>query len=169
MQTYINSFQVIENQLRTFKVFGYSTKGMPGLEVVGFGKNNRLLKEKIIYFTKSCGIKVSNRRYVICLEDEDSRTLQVDQVSWFEIPTLILFWALADVIPLKNIHECFASGKIKADGSFYFHSITPQFQSLCLEKSGVLIAEDSDDFIKTISLSEIIKEGSEDKKYDQVV
>ncbi len=163
MQTFINSFQVIENQHRNFKIFGYTTKGMPGLEVVGFGKYGRLLKEKVIYFTKSCGIKVSNRRYVICLEDEESRSLQNDQLAWFEIPTLILFWTLADVIPLKGINDCFASGKIKANGSFVHHTLPREGQN------HIYISDDFVGNLKIISFKEIIKEASEGKKLRQVI
>lgn len=165
MQTYISSFQIIDNQFKTFKLFGYSTKGMPGVEVVGFGSYGRLLKEKIIYFTKSCGVKVSNRRYVICLESEDARELKTDHFQWFEIPALVLFWTLADVVPLQNIHDCFASGKIKANGAFEHHKIDKEL----IDQDKVIISEQKVEFMKAILLDEIIREASEREKLDQVV
>lgn len=167
MQTYINSFQIIDRKFKTFKIFGYSSKGMPGVEVVGFGKQSRLLKEKLIYFTKTYGIRVSNRKYVICLEEDESRVLQNNEMLWFEVPSLILLWTLADVFPLKNINECFCSGKLRATGEIEDYQANKMVVDFINFENKVLIQYKKIEGLRSIVLSELIKESIEGEKMNQ--
>lgn len=169
MQTYINSFQIIDRKLKTFKIFGYASKGMPGVEVVGFGKQSRLIKEKLIYFTKTFGMRINNKKYVLCLDESDSRLLRSDDLMWFEVPSLILFWTLSDVVPLKNIHDCFASGKMRATGEFEDYQLDTLARNYLIENRKILIQDSKCEEVFYISLDNLIRESIEKKKMDRAV
>jgi hypothetical protein len=102
----------------TVDLFGYTTKGIPGLEIVGMGKNSRQLKEKLIYLSRLQPEGLPLSRFVLCL-DENTNTAQLkeDQLRWLEIPFLILFWSLAGLVPLDHLENCYSSGTIGVSGS----------------------------------------------------
>ena len=60
-------FAMVPNQkdVNFCEVFGYSTRGIPGLEIVGLGQKGRLIKEKILYLNRKNNLKIPPRRYVI--------------------------------------------------------------------------------------------------------
>ena len=79
-------------------IFGYSSKGLPGIEIVAPPKFARLIKEKMVYICKKEKIKIPLKRYVFCLEtsaplngDKDS-----DFFIWLELPIFLLFLHLID-------------------------------------------------------------------------
>jgi hypothetical protein len=98
-------------------LFGYTTKGIPGLEIIGYGKNSRQLKEKLIFLSRRQPEGLPLSRFVLCL-DETSQTIQLkeNQLRWLEIPFLILFWSLARLVPLEQLENCYSSGTIGVSG-----------------------------------------------------
>ncbi len=44
-------------------IFGYTSHGIPGLEIVGLGKYGKSVKEKFIYLTRVKNLKVPKKRY----------------------------------------------------------------------------------------------------------
>ncbi|MBT7610439.1 MAG: hypothetical protein HN576_11830 [Bacteriovoracaceae bacterium] len=98
-------------------LFGYTTKGIPGLEIIGMGKNSRQLKEKLIFLSRQQPEGLPLSRFVLCL-DENLNTAQLkeNQLRWLEIPFLILFWSLARLVPLENLENCYSSGTIGVSG-----------------------------------------------------
>ena len=63
----INAFVPIEGRLKIVSIFGYSTKGIPGIEIKGIGSRGNLIKEKLVYLCRLNRIKMPLKRYVICI------------------------------------------------------------------------------------------------------
>lgn len=94
-------------------IFGYASHGVPGLEIVGMGKNGRAIKEKFIFLSRALNLKIPKRRFVICLEESlDGKKFKEDEYRYLELPMLILFWTLAGQLPFQTLEDCFCSGKI---------------------------------------------------------
>lgn len=92
-----------------YDLFGYSTNGIPGLEIVGLGIRARSIKEKLIYLTKMTGHKIPLKRFVICL---DRPLRKGEDEAFFELPLLLLYWSMAGFIPIKRLTDCLCSGKV---------------------------------------------------------
>lgn len=97
-------------------IFGYSSKGIPGIEIVGPGKNNRFLKEKLIYLSKIMNLKLPLQRYVICIEGDAKKISDHNSQNWLELPLLILFLYLTKQISIHKLDDCLASGTISING-----------------------------------------------------
>ena len=118
MQQSLKSFIPFEQQFIGVHVFGYATKGLPGLEVVGLGKYSRNIKEKLIYLTRLEEMVLPKRRYVLCVEqDEEIKGLREDHLRWLELPLLLLYWTLAEALDIHQLRNCFCAGKVRLDGS----------------------------------------------------
>ena len=94
-------------------IFGYASKGLPGLEIAGLDKRARVIKEKLVYIGRHYGVRVPIRRYVLCVEDFCSES---KESRWLELPLLILYWKLAGILPIKKLENCFCGGKISVTG-----------------------------------------------------
>jgi len=117
------------NKIGSIEIFGYCSKGMPGLEIVGLGSFGRSLKEKLIFLSRQFGIKIPLKRYVLCIElptilKGDKST---EDCRWLELPILILFWTLTGTLGLENLDDCVAIGKVQVNGTI-----------LCPELSGYI-------------------------------
>lgn len=97
-------------------LFGYTTRGIPGLEIVGMGKNSRTVKEKLIFLTRQQNNSIPLNRFVLSI-DPVSRVEKEDDFNWLELPLLILYWSLLNWIPLKNLENCFTSGRVFPGGA----------------------------------------------------
>jgi len=100
----------------TCEIFGYSTRGIPGLEVVGFGGKGKSIKEKFIYFNKRYKLSIPPRRFVLCVEDQTLLNLKEGSYRWLELPFLIMYWSMAGILPIENLSNCLCSGTIAASG-----------------------------------------------------
>lgn len=123
------------NLLQPINVFGYSTNGIPGLELVGLKTQSRRLKEKIIFLTRNNGHKIPLKRFVLCLESPPTWKWEHDS-HWLELPLLTLYWSLAGIIPITKLDDCHCSGTISLEGdinTFPFES--ENFNLNKLEKS----------------------------------
>ena len=117
MEIKINGLIPRNGRLKWMEIFGYTSKGNPGLEVTGFSSKSRGLKEKMIFLSKRRRLQFPLRRYVLCLECED---LGKGDVEWLELPTLLAFWSLTGNLPLKRLDNCFASAKVSLEGELDF-------------------------------------------------
>jgi len=116
-------------------IFGYSSKGIPGLEIVGLGRQGRLIKEKLIYLSRIYRLQLPLKRYVICVEDDcQIKDSLMDNCSWLELPMLILFWSLANFIPIKKLDDCVASGRISISGKVEILKLKQQTYLKMLEQ-----------------------------------
>ena len=99
------------------QLFGYANKGLPGVELVGFGQHGRHLKEKLIFLSRQNQFQFPLKRYVLCFEQHRSI---VDpkkwDLSWLELPLLILFWSLTGNLPIQRLDNCISCGAIDLEG-----------------------------------------------------
>jgi hypothetical protein len=102
------------------ELFGYSSKGTPGIEIVGDAKFTRALKEKMIYLCKTRGLHIPFKRYVIVMEFDQSQKLRLNELKWLELPILLIFWSLADVLPIKSFRNCVCTGSIDISGKIEY-------------------------------------------------
>lgn len=112
MEIKINSVIPIRNSLNSVQVFGYTSKGQPGLEIHGLNGKGRLMKEKIIFLSKKRKLRYPLKRFVLCVEGEE---LEKSQVEYLELPLLICFWTMANLIPLQRLDNCYASAQVSLD------------------------------------------------------
>ena len=94
-------------------IFGYASKGLPGLEIVGLDKKAKVIKEKLIYIGRHYRTRIPIKRYVLCVEDY---CFDSEESRWLELPLLILYWKLAGILPIKKLEDCFCGGKISPMG-----------------------------------------------------
>ncbi len=115
-------------------IFGYSSHGLPGVEIIGLSKGSRLLKEKLIFVTRKNNIKLPLRRFVICIEGEiENKKFKDEEFRFLEAPILIMLWTLSGHLPLNKLDDCFSIGKINTEGELLFTK--PElFQNSILKK-----------------------------------
>lgn len=46
-------------------LFGYTSHGIPGIDIVGLSGNARTLKEKLIFLTRQQDLQINLRRFVL--------------------------------------------------------------------------------------------------------
>jgi len=98
-------------------IFGYSSNGVPGIEIVGMGKYSRSMKEKFVYLSREKKLKFPMRRFVLCVEGElESKKFKDEEYRYLELPLLLMLWSLTGHLPLEKLEDCFASGKISVEG-----------------------------------------------------
>ncbi len=101
-------------------IFGYSSKGIPGIEIVGIGKHARAMKEKFIFLSREKKLKFPLRRFVLCIEgDVEGKKFKDEEYRYLELPLLIMLWSLTGHLPLSHLEDCFASGKISVEGEVF--------------------------------------------------
>ncbi|EQC52240.1 hypothetical protein [Bacteriovorax sp. DB6_IX] len=143
------------------EIFGYSTKGVPGLEIVGLGNRGKSIKEKFVYLNKKLGLKLPPRRFVLCVEDSMISSCKDDLYRWLELPFLIMYWSMAMVLPIQNLDNCLCGGMITARGKInmgQLSSLSLDELEAHLETGLKLITSDFSHFgpDKVIPLREII-------------
>ena len=90
-------------------IFGYASNGIPGIEIVGVGNYARTMKEKFIY--------LSLKRFVLCVEGEvEGKKFKAEEYRYLELPLLLMLWSLTGHLPLNDLEDCFASGKMSVEG-----------------------------------------------------
>ncbi len=100
-------------------IFGYTSHGIPGLEIVGLGKYGKAVKEKFIYLTRVKNLKIPKKRFVICVEGEfEGKKFKDEEYRFLELPMLLMLWSLSGNLALKSLEDCFSSGKVNIDGKF---------------------------------------------------
>lgn len=124
METQINSFFQSKRGTQVVRIFGYSSKGIPGLEVNGVGKLSKNIKEKLIYLTRARKLTTPLRRFVICVDLNDLEdSIDWQELKWLEFPILLLYWQLAGLLPISKLDDCLCNGTILATGEIYQPSI----------------------------------------------
>lgn len=118
MEQSILGFYECNGVLRPITLFGYKSRGLPGLNIIGPNYYVRALKEKIIYLTKLKGIPVPMARYVLCCEVEREVKFIKREVNldFLDLPFLILFWSLIESIKIANLKDCMTCGKVTSQG-----------------------------------------------------
>ncbi len=131
----MNSLYPFQGQLESVDLFGYATKGVPGIEIIGLGKNGRNIKEKFIFLTKERGIKFPPMRFVLCVEGEfEGKKFKHEEFRYLELPLLLMLWKLSDVLPIYDLNDCFASGKLSIQGEVDYLPLSSQTQQTIYDK-----------------------------------
>ena len=138
----LKSYLPIGAEIISVDIFGYSSRSVPGMEIYGLGSKGRLIREKINFVTKNyMPTKKAMKRYVISIESTIAEEKIKQYSSSLEFPLMILYWAMADIIPLKNLGDCWALGSVSVDFEINSNSINE-----------ILDHVDSDDLIENKTL-----------------
>lgn len=145
------------HQGELYDLFCYSSHGLPGLEIVGLGTRARALKEKIVYLTKSLKLKIPLKRYVVCL---DQMVHKNERDEFFELPILILYWAMAGILPVVHLRDCLCSGKISSKALVTLPRLEPLHEHILNESLIVVGSSEQLDMgaedVRFIELEELI-------------
>lgn len=115
MQTRIKAIYPYLDQFKVTEPFGYACKGIPGLDIIINGKSGKMMKEKFIFLTRSAGLRLPLKHFVLCLEEDISE----DSLPWVELPLFILYLSLAEVLPIHHLEDCLCSGRVYASGGLH--------------------------------------------------
>jgi hypothetical protein len=125
MVTKIKSLMIHNHHMTFIDIFGHTSKGIPGIEIIGLGSYGRILKEKLIFFGKRRKLTYPPFRYVLCLDtfplDESllspsSSSFQQNK-EWCDLSFFILFWFLAGHLSIHQLNNCLCFGKMSIDGT----------------------------------------------------
>ncbi|HXH31133.1 MAG TPA: hypothetical protein VNJ01_10010 [Bacteriovoracaceae bacterium] len=131
METQLQSCYFTKKGPSLITLFGYATKSVPGLEINGLGKYGRAIKEKIVFVTRSRGLQVPIKRFVLNVEiSDDVGELEGSSVKWLEYPLLLHYWFLAGLLPISKLDNCMAIGSLSPSGMVEEH-INESILSLC--------------------------------------
>ncbi len=137
-------------------IFGYASNGIPGIEIVGLGKYTRGVKEKFIYLSRERKLKFPMKRFVLCIEGEiEGKKFKEEEYRYLELPLLLMLWSLTGNLPLGNLEDCFAAGKISVEGEIHSLGLSAKDQAFLSE----LFNLDEDQPLKIIapSTSEVLE------------
>lgn len=137
MQSQIYSYLSTSKGTKLVTIFGYATRGVPGVEVNGIGKMGKNIKEKIIYLTRSRNMKLPTKRFVINIELNDiDFEISNQDLKHIEFPLLLLFWYLAGFIPIKKLDDCISGGFVNTLGQVYQGPIPKELDLVIKRKVG---------------------------------
>ncbi|MDH4466626.1 MAG: hypothetical protein QE271_01095 [Bacteriovoracaceae bacterium] len=164
-QARLNAFSLQKKELERITFFGHTSHGVPGLEIVGLGNYGKILKEKIVFLSKSRNLKFPLLRYVICKEGIQGLTSQkIDQefIEWFDLPIFILYLSLGQQIQISRLSDCITHGKIRPCGEIIqSHQVESKFLDQWSEsKETILTFEERNmakEFSKSISLQTLFE------------
>lgn len=131
METQLQSCYFTKKGPQLITLFGYATKSVPGLEINGLGKYGKAIKEKIVFVTRTRGLQIPLKRFVLNVELSDELgDLETGSVKWLEYPLLLHYWFLAGLLPISKLDNCFAVGSLSPSG-LVEESLTPSVIELC--------------------------------------
>ncbi len=117
METQLQSCYFTKKGPTLVTLFGYATKSVPGLEINGLGKFGKGIKEKIVFVTKTRGLQIPLKRFVLNVEISDELgDLEGSSVKWLEYPLLLHYWFLAGLLPISKLDNCLAVGSLNPSG-----------------------------------------------------
>lgn len=119
METQIKAYYQTPQGIKFVTIFGYATKGIPTLEINGAGHLSRNIKEKIIFLTRKRRLSIPVRRYVICVDINETSRQEGPYLKALEFPILLLYWYLSGLIPIRNLDDCLTSGWVKTNGDIF--------------------------------------------------
>lgn len=158
MQSQLYSFYQTKKGPELVTLFGYATKSLPGIEINGLGKYGKAIKEKIIYITRSRGLQIPLKRFVLCVEMEDGwGDMDSTVVKNLEFPLLVMYWHLAGLLPLSRIDNCVALGSLTPEGKLS-EALTDMNLRQCIDYDLCLISSTNFNFLdlQTIDAKEVV-------------
>lgn len=158
MQSQLYSFYQTKKGPELVTLFGYATKSLPGIEINGLGKYGKAIKEKITFITRSRGIQIPLKRFVLCVEMEDGwGDLEGNIVKNLEFPLLVMYWHLAGILPLSRIDNCVAMGSLTPEGKLS-EALSDLNLRQCIDYDLCLISQSQFNFLdlQTIDAKEVV-------------
>lgn len=158
MQSQLYSFYQTKKGPELVTLFGYATKSLPGIEINGLGKYGKAIKEKIIYITRSRGLQIPLKRFVLCVEMEDGwGDMDSTVVKNLEFPLLVMYWHLAGLLPLSRIDNCVALGSLTPEGKLS-EALNDMNLRQCIDYDLCLISSNNFNFLdlQTIDAKEVV-------------
>lgn len=119
MEKQINSLIKVDRSFYPVTIFGYSSRGIPGLEIVGIGADGRIIKEKILYYMRSRKLGFCQKRILIGVDFKHLGKKNIN-FQMLEVPILILYLSLCGNLKARNLANCLSVGRFSPDGSFNF-------------------------------------------------
>lgn len=140
METQLQSCYFTKKGPSLVTLFGYATKSVPGLEINGLGKYGKAIKEKIVFVTRSRGLQIPLKRFVLNVDiTDDLGDLESSSVKWLEYPLLLHYWFLAGLLPISKLDNCLAIGSLTPSGEV-MEPIDNMVVDLCDENNLHLIS-----------------------------
>lgn len=140
METQLHSCYFTKKGPALINLFGYATKSVPGLEINGLGKYGKPIKEKIVFVTRTRGLQIPLKRFVLNAEvDDELGDLESSSVKWLEYPLLLHYWYLAGLLPISKLDNCLAVGSLNPSGVVEEPMSDPVVE-LCLKHNLQLIS-----------------------------
>ncbi|MBF0206996.1 MAG: hypothetical protein HQK53_08905 [Oligoflexia bacterium] len=146
MQTRINALYLSKRGLQKIDIFGYASRGMPGIELVGLGKCCKLIREKFVYISRERNLQIPLKRYVLCVENLNTSEMAAsangkgldieDGAAWLELPLILIFWHLAGLLPVESLDNCLAGGRVSVDGVITLLEVSSVALLALLRKEG---------------------------------
>lgn len=130
----------IGNCLEKVNLFARSSRGIPGIEIVGGRRLAQIWREKLIFLTSRLRVKLPKRKYTLCIDflhgQFPSSQMKIDY-SELEASLLILLWSVSGLIELSRLEYCLPFGRITEEFQFESHiaeqlAITPWAEGLTL-------------------------------------
>jgi hypothetical protein len=163
METQIKSAIITKKGYRIVNLFGYSTNGIPGLEIFLPAPHAKSMKEKFIFISKKRNLKLPMKRYVLCAEIPLEKT--IEDLSWLELPLMLLYWHLGGVLSVMNLADCFCVGRVNSLGQITHLNLPENFyqvlaksflledkRNFCLIVDGISIDSESINLLPTSQL-----------------
>ena len=113
MEIYTNALTIVDREALVIRVFGYTSNGLPGLEIIGLGNYSKLIKEKIVFLLRSQSLKVPLARYVIGVET--NRFLKPESSQFLELPIMLLYLVLSNNISMVGLDRCLCGGHLSSN------------------------------------------------------
>jgi len=122
----IKSYLKTDQSFFEVVLFGYTSKGMPGIELTGLGAWSREVKQKIIYFSRLHQLNPPLLKYNLCCSlPWSAREMKKLNLSSLELPLTLMFWALGNKISLMVDDKTFSMGQI---------SLPDTIEIICLDE-----------------------------------
>ncbi|MDC1174083.1 hypothetical protein OAT67_01705 [Bacteriovoracaceae bacterium] len=164
MHTKIVSYIPCKKNDYYVEIFGYCSKSVPSLEIVGLGQAGRVIKEKFIFLSREKGLKFPLKRFKLCVDlpEEDLKVINKEgDLSWLELPMLLVFWSLTENLPIQKLDDCFSSGRVSLSGGITENK-SINYEEEKLQKMGIrkYIGLDDEAFedLFNINIFELLKE-----------
>jgi hypothetical protein len=143
METQLQSCYFTKKGPALVSLFGYATKSVPGLEINGLGKYGRTVREKVVFVTRTRGLPIPLKRFVLNVElTDDLGDLEGAAVRWLEYPLLLHYWFLAGLLPITTLDNCLALGALNP-GGLVEEPYGPAIADLCAANGLHLISSTS--------------------------
>lgn len=150
----INSIVPTGQDYKVVSLFGYRTNGIPGIEMKGLPNNQNIVREKLVYLSKMFGIKVPIRRFHLCIDiPKELLRMKKELIEdrFLDLPLLLLYWSLAEVVKIQELEYVFSLGRIEPDGQI----IVPKISETYLRHLDGVIREKTSRSITMITSKEV--------------